>query len=110
MIDTSIGGRAMAGQGFARVRKRLDILLISRCLPSLQFSQHESVFRGSHNSMSTLSFSLKPSALLQLHDTFVCLNKFSENVSIEAEYDLVNKLNYRIYAWNFLANELQSSV
>jgi cell cycle checkpoint control protein RAD9A len=39
--------------------------------------------------MPALSFSLKPSALQQLHDAFVCLSKFSENVSIEAEYDLV---------------------
>lgn len=40
--------------------------------------------------MPKLSFSLKPSALLQLHDALVCLSKFNESVSIEAEYDLVS--------------------
>ncbi|EEA20995.1 hypothetical protein TMatcc_000999 [Talaromyces marneffei ATCC 18224] len=39
--------------------------------------------------MPKLSFSLKPSALLQLHDALVCLSKFNESVSIEAEYDLL---------------------
>ncbi|GAM37014.1 DNA repair protein [Talaromyces pinophilus] len=39
--------------------------------------------------MPNLSFSLKPSALLQLHDALVCLSKFNESVSIEAEYDLL---------------------
>ena len=39
---------------------------------------------------TTLSFSLSPSALFQLHDVLTCLAKFNESVSIEAEYDLVS--------------------
>ncbi|KAJ9191157.1 hypothetical protein DTO027B5_6756 [Paecilomyces variotii] len=39
--------------------------------------------------MATLSFSLAPSALVRLHDALTCLAKFSETVSIEAEYDLL---------------------
>jgi cell cycle checkpoint control protein RAD9A len=40
--------------------------------------------------MATLSFSLQSSALVPLHDALSCLSKFSESVSIEAEYDLVS--------------------
>ena len=43
--------------------------------------------------MPKLSFSLKPAALLQLHDALVCLSKFNESVSIEAEYDLVSAVS-----------------
>ncbi|KAL1968605.1 hypothetical protein VTN77DRAFT_1815 [Rasamsonia byssochlamydoides] len=39
--------------------------------------------------MATLSFSLDPGALVRLHDALSCLSKFSESVSIEAEYDLL---------------------
>ncbi|KKK15089.1 DNA repair protein [Aspergillus rambellii] len=39
--------------------------------------------------MTTLSFSLLPGALLRLHDALTCLAKFSDTVSIEAEYDLL---------------------
>ncbi|PGH02227.1 cell cycle checkpoint control protein RAD9A [Blastomyces parvus] len=35
--------------------------------------------------MTSLSFTLLPEALLQLHDVLICLAKFNENVSIEAE-------------------------
>ncbi|KAL2383149.1 hypothetical protein RJZ90_002840 [Blastomyces dermatitidis] len=35
--------------------------------------------------MTSLSFTLLPDALLQLHDVLICLAKFNENVSIEAE-------------------------
>ncbi|OJD20211.1 hypothetical protein ACJ73_08455 [Blastomyces percursus] len=35
--------------------------------------------------MTSLSFTLLPDALLQLHDVLLCLAKFNENVSIEAE-------------------------
>ncbi|KAL1992169.1 hypothetical protein VTN49DRAFT_4201 [Thermomyces lanuginosus] len=37
--------------------------------------------------MASLSFSLEPPALLRLHDALICLSKFNENVSLEAEYD-----------------------
>lgn len=40
--------------------------------------------------MATLCFSLAPNALIRLHDALICLAKFSETVSIEAEYDLVS--------------------
>lgn len=39
--------------------------------------------------MTHLSFSLAPTALVQLHDALTCLAKFNESVSLEAEYDLV---------------------
>ncbi|KAL2002660.1 hypothetical protein VTN02DRAFT_6270 [Thermoascus thermophilus] len=39
--------------------------------------------------MATLSFSLVPAALIRLHDALICLSKFNESVSIEAEYDLL---------------------
>ncbi|KAL5359834.1 Rad9-domain-containing protein [Aspergillus floccosus] len=39
--------------------------------------------------MATLSFSLAPEALFQLHDALICLAKFHETVAIEAEYDLL---------------------
>ncbi|KAN0076474.1 Rad9 domain containing protein [Elaphomyces granulatus] len=37
--------------------------------------------------MATLSFSLNPSALTRFHGALNCLAKFSDSVSIEAEYD-----------------------
>lgn len=43
--------------------------------------------------MPTLSFSLLPDALHQLHDALVCLSKFYDSVAIEAEYDLVRALH-----------------
>ena len=39
--------------------------------------------------MSSLSFSLSPSALTRLHDVLICLSKFEEYVSLEATKDLV---------------------
>ncbi|KAL4997008.1 Rad9-domain-containing protein [Aspergillus recurvatus] len=39
--------------------------------------------------MTTLSFSLHPEALSQLHDALGCLAKYSDTVGIEAEYDLL---------------------
>ncbi|KAF7587266.1 hypothetical protein BBP40_007505 [Aspergillus hancockii] len=39
--------------------------------------------------MTTLSFSLGPGALYQLHDALICLAKFHDTVAIEAEYDLL---------------------
>ncbi|KAG2413670.1 hypothetical protein HFD88_002859 [Aspergillus terreus] len=39
--------------------------------------------------MATLSFSLAPEALFQLHDALICLAKFHETVAIEAEYDVL---------------------
>ncbi|KAJ5143816.1 Rad9/Ddc1 [Penicillium bovifimosum] len=39
--------------------------------------------------MTSLSLSLSPPALVQLHDALICLSKFSETVSIEAEPDLL---------------------
>lgn len=44
---------------------------------------------GSRTNMTHLSFSLSPAALVRLHDALICLAKFNESVSIEAEYDLV---------------------
>lgn len=44
--------------------------------------------------MTHLSFSLSPAALVRLHDALICLAKFNESVSIEAEYDLVRLLPY----------------
>lgn len=41
--------------------------------------------------MASLSFSLEPPALLRLHDALICLSKFNENVSLEAEYDQVRQ-------------------
>ena len=40
--------------------------------------------------MSRLSFSLLPISLNQLHNTLICLAKFNETVSIEAEQDAVS--------------------
>lgn len=42
--------------------------------------------------MATLTFSLAPEALFQLHDALICLAKFHETVAIEAEYDVVGVL------------------
>lgn len=42
--------------------------------------------------MPELAFSLAPVALQWLHDALVCLSKFNESVSIEAEYDQVSVL------------------
>ncbi|KAL2815727.1 Rad9-domain-containing protein [Aspergillus granulosus] len=39
--------------------------------------------------MTTLSFSLLPGSLVRMHDALVCLAKFSDTVSIEAEVDLL---------------------
>lgn len=39
--------------------------------------------------MASLCFTLLPEALPQLHDVLICLAKFSENVTLEAEYDFV---------------------
>ncbi|RDW90758.1 putative DNA repair protein rad9 [Aspergillus mulundensis] len=39
--------------------------------------------------MTTLSFSLLPEALSQLHGALVCLSKYSDTVGFEAEYDLL---------------------
>ena len=40
---------------------------------------------------TSLSFSLSPPALIRLHEALICLAKFNESVSIEAEYDLVSR-------------------
>ncbi|KAL1957313.1 hypothetical protein VTO42DRAFT_6102 [Malbranchea cinnamomea] len=37
----------------------------------------------------SLSFTLLPEALLQLHDVLICLSKFDESVSVEAENDFL---------------------
>lgn len=42
--------------------------------------------------MASLYFTLLPESLLRLHDVLLCLAKFSESVSIEAEYDTVRFL------------------
>ncbi|KAE8151282.1 Rad9-domain-containing protein [Aspergillus avenaceus] len=39
--------------------------------------------------MTTLSFSLAPESLFQLHDALTCLAKFHDTVAIEAEYDIL---------------------
>ncbi|KAJ5172639.1 Rad9/Ddc1 [Penicillium capsulatum] len=39
--------------------------------------------------MTTLSLSLAPPALVRLHDTLICLAKFSDTVAIEAEPELL---------------------
>lgn len=39
--------------------------------------------------MASLSFSLSPEAIYQLHDALMCLGRFGDNVSFEAEFDLV---------------------
>ncbi|CRL18477.1 Rad9 [Penicillium camemberti] len=39
--------------------------------------------------MTSLSLSLGPPALVQLHDALICLSKFSETVAIEAEPDIL---------------------
>ncbi|KAJ5666937.1 Rad9/DDC1 [Penicillium macrosclerotiorum] len=39
--------------------------------------------------MATLSLSLAPPALVQLHDVLICLSKFSDTVAIKAEHDLL---------------------
>ncbi|OJI86170.1 hypothetical protein ASPTUDRAFT_115334 [Aspergillus tubingensis CBS 134.48] len=39
--------------------------------------------------MTTLSFSLAPQAIYQLHDALMCLAKFDDSVAIEAEIDLL---------------------
>ncbi|GAT26444.1 DNA repair protein Rad9 [Aspergillus luchuensis] len=39
--------------------------------------------------MTTLSFSLAPKAIYQLHDALMCLAKFDDSVAIEAEIDLL---------------------
>ncbi|PYH87913.1 DNA repair protein rad9 [Aspergillus ellipticus CBS 707.79] len=39
--------------------------------------------------MTTLSFSLAPRAIYQLHDALMCLSKFGDSVAIEAEFDLL---------------------
>ncbi|PYI10404.1 DNA repair protein rad9 [Aspergillus sclerotiicarbonarius CBS 121057] len=39
--------------------------------------------------MTSLSFSLAPKAIYQLHDALTCLAKFDDNVAIEAELDLL---------------------
>ncbi|KAJ5320112.1 hypothetical protein PENANT_c025G04241 [Penicillium antarcticum] len=39
--------------------------------------------------MTSLSLSLGPAALIQLHDVLICLAKFSETVAIEAEPDVL---------------------
>lgn len=49
--------------------------------------------------MTSLSFTLLPVALLQLHDVLVCLSKFNESVSIEAEESFV---------WTFFFSSLVS--
>ncbi|KAJ5805023.1 Rad9/Ddc1 [Penicillium riverlandense] len=51
--------------------------------------------------MTTLSLSLAPPALIQLHDALTCLSKFSETVAIEAEHDL---LFFDAYAFSTDAN------
>lgn len=40
--------------------------------------------------MTTLSFSLAPKAIYQLHDALMCLAKFDDSVAIEAEIDLAS--------------------
>lgn len=42
--------------------------------------------------MASLSFTLLPDALLELHDVLICLSKFNESVSIEAEHGFVRHL------------------
>ena len=52
--------------------------------------------------MTHLTFSLSPAALVRLHDALICLAKFNESVSIEAEYDLVRLFPYTeeiIHVW-----------
>ncbi|RAH40528.1 putative DNA repair protein rad9 [Aspergillus brunneoviolaceus CBS 621.78] len=39
--------------------------------------------------MASLSFSLSPEAIYQLHDALMCLGRFGDNVSFEAEFDLL---------------------
>ncbi|RAL11605.1 putative DNA repair protein rad9 [Aspergillus homomorphus CBS 101889] len=39
--------------------------------------------------MASLSFSLSPEAIYQLHDALMCLGKFGDSVSFEAEFDLL---------------------
>ncbi|PGH27058.1 hypothetical protein AJ80_01244 [Polytolypa hystricis UAMH7299] len=39
--------------------------------------------------MASLSFTLLPEAILQLHDVLICLAKFNESISIEAERDFL---------------------
>ncbi|OJJ46704.1 hypothetical protein ASPZODRAFT_2130135 [Penicilliopsis zonata CBS 506.65] len=39
--------------------------------------------------MTSLSFSLAPDALVKLHNTLICLSKFSDSVTIEAEQNLL---------------------
>jgi hypothetical protein len=68
-------------------------LLSTSSLSLLPSSRHKTCINPYEKGtikMPKLSFSLKPSALLQLHDALVCLSKFNESVSIEAEYDLVS--------------------
>ena len=42
--------------------------------------------------MTSLKLSLAPPALVRLHDTLICLAKFSDSVAIEAEHDQVRAL------------------
>lgn len=44
--------------------------------------------------MTSLSLSLGPPALVQLHDALICLSKFSETVAIEAEPDIVSYFTF----------------
>jgi hypothetical protein len=44
---------------------------------------------GAIRTMTALSFSLLPGSLLRLHEALVCLAKFSDTVSIEAEPEFV---------------------
>ena len=39
--------------------------------------------------MTTLSFTLSPDAVAKIHDTIVCLSKFSELVGLDATSDKV---------------------
>ncbi|PWY73646.1 DNA repair protein rad9 [Aspergillus heteromorphus CBS 117.55] len=60
--------------------------------------------------MTTLSFSLAPKAIYQLHDALMCLSKFDDSVAIEAEFDLLrlSVLNSTKTAYSAFAFEADS--
>lgn len=47
--------------------------------------------------MTSLKLSLAPLALVRLHDTLICLAKFSDSVAIEAEHDQVRARPNNLY-------------
>ncbi|PYH47530.1 putative DNA repair protein rad9 [Aspergillus saccharolyticus JOP 1030-1] len=57
--------------------------------------------------MASLSFSLSPEAIYQLHDALMCLGRFGDSVSFEAQFDLlrlsvlnVTKTAYAAFAFD----------